>query len=58
MLDQLKFYDEMSGLVDEGRAVDSVYLNFIKTFGTVSHKILIDKLLMHGLDKRGGPKTG
>jgi len=51
MLDQLKFYDEMSGLVDEGRAVDSVYLNFIKTFGTVSHKILIDKLLMHGLDK-------
>ncbi|KAK4826426.1 hypothetical protein QYF61_008959 [Mycteria americana] len=42
------FYNEMSGLVDEGRAVDIVYLGF----DTVSHKILIDELLMYGLDKQ------
>ncbi|GAB0209103.1 mitochondrial enolase superfamily member 1 [Grus japonensis] len=40
----INFYDEMTGLVDEGRAVDIVYLDFSKAFDTVSHKILIDKL--------------
>ncbi|KAK4830476.1 hypothetical protein QYF61_011200 [Mycteria americana] len=28
------FYDEMTGLVDEGRAVDAVYLKFNKAFDT------------------------
>jgi len=31
---------------------DIVYPAFSKAFGTVSHKILADKLLMHGLDKQ------
>ncbi|KAK4824713.1 hypothetical protein QYF61_017939 [Mycteria americana] len=37
----INFYNETTGLVDEGRAVDIVYLDFSKAFDTVSHKILI-----------------
>ena len=36
--------------MDEGEAVDVVYLNFTKAFGTISHSILLEKLAAHGLD--------
>ncbi|KAK4825954.1 hypothetical protein QYF61_003472 [Mycteria americana] len=39
----------MTGLVDEGRALDTVYLDFSKAFDTVSGKILIEKLMKYGL---------
>lgn len=35
----------------EGKAVDIVYLDFSKAFGTVSHNILIGKLRKCGLDE-------
>jgi len=41
----------MTGWVDEGRAVDGVYLDFSKVFGTVSHDILLGKLRKYGLDE-------
>lgn len=41
----------MTCLMDEERALDIVYFCFTKTFDTLSHNILIDKLMKHGLDK-------
>ena len=43
-------YDKMTHLVDEGKAVDVVYLDFSKAFDTVPHNILMEKLAAHGLD--------
>ena len=46
----ISFYDKVTRLVDEGKAVDVVYLNFSKAFDTVLHNILMEKLASHGLD--------
>ena len=43
-------YDKVIRLVDEGKAVDVVYLDFSKAFDTVPHNILVEKLAAHSLD--------
>ncbi|KAK4832181.1 hypothetical protein QYF61_020961 [Mycteria americana] len=57
----ISFYDKPTHLVDEGKAVDVVYLDFSKAFDTVSHNILLEKMAAHvvvnGLKSRWWPVT-
>jgi len=48
----INFEDEMTNVVDEGRAVDIVYLDFSKALDTVSQMMLIQKLVKYGLDEQ------
>ena len=46
----ISFYDMVTCLLDEGKAVDVVYLDFSKAFDTISHSIVLAKLAARGLD--------
>ncbi|CAM5163122.1 unnamed protein product, partial [Eretmochelys imbricata] len=47
----IAFYDAITGSVDEGKAVDVLFLDFSKASGTVSRSILASKLKKCGLDE-------
>ncbi|CAM5116885.1 unnamed protein product [Natator depressus] len=47
----IAFYDEITGSVDEGKAVDMLFLDFSKASDTVSHSVLASKLKKYGLDE-------
>lgn len=43
--------DNAAKLMDEGKAADVMYLDFRKTFDTVSDKTLLENLIEVGLEK-------
>lgn len=44
------FYDKMICLIDEGKALNVIYLDFYKIFHTVSDCIQLEKLAARALD--------
>ncbi|CAM5171002.1 unnamed protein product [Natator depressus] len=47
----IAFYEEITGSVDEGKAVDVLFRDFSKAFDTVSHSTVASKLKKYGLDE-------
>ena len=41
------FYDKVTRMVNEGKAVDVVNLDFSKAFDTVPHNMLVEELAAH-----------
>ena len=51
MTNLISFYDWVTRLVDKGKAVDVVHLDFSKAFDMVSHSMLLGKMAARGLDR-------
>jgi len=46
----ISFYDQVTHLVDGGKAVDVIYLGSSKAFDTFPHSVFLEIPAAHGLD--------
>ncbi|MDK9581253.1 hypothetical protein QQA45_07140, partial [Sneathia sanguinegens] len=46
----ITYYEEITRWIDDGKAVDVVYLDFSRAFDTVSHSIFTAKLRKYDLN--------
>ncbi|GAB0190192.1 mitochondrial enolase superfamily member 1 [Grus japonensis] len=51
LMDLMALYNEVTVLVDKGRATDVIYLNLCKAFHIVLHDILVSKFEKHRFDR-------
>lgn len=51
LINLVALYNEMSIFVDDGRAMNVVYLDISNTFNAVSHDVLTDNLIWYRLNK-------
>ena len=51
-LQLLKCKNEWTKLLDTGKTVDIIYIDFCKAFDSVSHQKLIGKLEAYGLERK------
>ena len=52
MTSKISFYDQVTHhLMDEGKAVGVIYLDFSNAFDLISHSILLQRLAARGLDR-------
>lgn len=51
LTDLITVFNEMTGLVDKGRAAAIAYLDFRTAFGTVSQNIFKEMLIKNGLEE-------
>ena len=49
LTDLTEFFEEVTKEIDEGRAVDVVYMDFSKKIDKVPHGRLVQKLKSHGI---------
>ncbi|KAJ7414715.1 rna-directed dna polymerase from mobile element jockey-like [Pitangus sulphuratus] len=47
LINLISFYDKVAHLEDKAKAVQAVYPDFSKTFDTISHSSLLEKLAAH-----------
>eukprot|EP00061_Rhincodon_typus_P007384 g29032.t1 len=45
----IEFFEDVMEIIDEGKAVDVVYMDFIKAFDKVPHGKLVQKMKSHGI---------